>query len=795
MAVNKRSGQVLMHFLARFAGLTSLLLSVAALVVWFLTGSFLWLTVAFITAVVVLLAMIIEVRLAAKSVMSRRGALGSTVALQTVLAISLLLLINLFSYSHHIRWDLTRERLFTMSPSIQAKLAKLRDDTTIVLHLRHVTFGQRTEKMDNFDAAAERKVVDKVRDFVEQFQQLGAKFKVHTLDIQHEDYKQQLDKLTKDRRSLRDAIDRSTENAIFFYSDGDVGKLRFSDIYQLDKRSSQKRGNLVLRPQGIQSFTDHLLNIDRKKPRVTIAVTDAMFGMESDDEVLSMSAVKDVLKANGFDPDEVILHRFEVKQTRLGPKAAVIPAALTHDEDRYPALEKKIATFKDLSKDLTEQIKEHEEEGEFLKDLFSKPLAEVNKEWGVVLLGPFLGPLMKRSENDNLAPVTDEIRTLVLAKQRRIQSTDEDRLARVEDRLKQAKDEMAKLDIEDLEETRRISDPAAKLSRLLENTDLLILPRHTYHDLNRGFAVMQWWYNLESAQVEPIRDYLKQGKPALFLLGPSNVPDDPRRRPIGGPDQLENLLGELHFRLPEQMIVYDAETERLESRGPDRLGRRTQVKIPPVEFTSSEDLLVAGSNKPHPIETSMRLFSYDLDDDLQLRLRHARPVFYGKKLDKDQSAAVFMMTDQESWSESEPLAPLSEARFDAPKLTTGMADPRKIEQRGPIPIGVAVEAELPGFWYDVLPKKPTTARIAVIGHGGVFTGQDLSPVQEKLFLDVVNWLVGRNELLTSDAETWEYPRADLTSRQVDLWKWGIALGLPLLCVYSGFVVLLIRRMR
>jgi hypothetical protein len=85
--------------------------------------------------------------------------------------------------------------------------------------------------------------------------------------------------------------------------------------------------------------------------------------------------------------------------------------------------------------------------------------------------------------------------------------------------------------------------------------------------------------------------------------------------------------------------------------------------------------------------------------------------------------------------------------------------------------------------------------VAVIGHGGVFRGPKLSPVQEKLLLDVTNWLTGRDELLAKEGVTWQYPRVELSRPVHNLWEWGACAGLPALFVFIGLVVLMVRHMR
>ena len=70
----------------------------------------------------------------------------------------------------------------------------------------------------------------------------------------------------------------------------------------------------------------------------------------------------------------------------------------------------------------------------------------------------------------------------------------------------------------------------------------------------------------------------------------------------------------------------------------------------------------------------------------------------------------------------------------------------------------------------------------------------MSPLKEKLFLDTVNWLLGRDDLLARDAETWEYPRVTLTPLELKCW-YALGYGMPVLFIYMGMVVWLVRRMR
>ena len=66
---------------------------------------------------------------------------------------------------------------------------------------------------------------------------------------------------------------------------------------------------------------------------------------------------------------------------------------------------------------------------------------------------------------------------------------------------------------------------------------------------------------------------------------------------------------------------------------------------------------------------------------------------------------------------------------------------------------------------------------------------------EKLFLDVCNWLLGRDDLLARESVRWQYPRVALPASENALWQWGTRLGMPVLFVYLGLVVLMVRRLR
>ncbi len=89
-----------------------------------------------------------------------------------------------------------------------------------------------------------------------------------------------------------------------------------------------------------------------------------------------------------------------------------------------------------------------------------------------------------------------------------------------------------------------------------------------------------------------------------------------------------------------------------------------------------------------------------------------------------------------------------------------------------------------------------TQRLIVFGSGNIFSGPKLEPPQEKLLLHSVNWLTGREDRLPrADLPAWSFPRVEMSDRDLTLWRLGTAIGLPLVAVYLGLMVMMVRRLR
>lgn len=195
-----------------------------------------------------------------RTVAGRRNAAATNAFVQIGLLLALVIGVNVYSFRHYVRQDWTRDRQFTLPPPIAAELAQLHGPTTIVVYQRHKTFGRLSEKPDAYDYAAERKVVEKVQDLVEQFRELGPQFRVEVLDIESDGYEDKLEELTHSAPALRAAIESAPENSILFatrrmagtLADGkpdireSVQRLSFNEFFQLDKSDSLGKAVVVL---------------------------------------------------------------------------------------------------------------------------------------------------------------------------------------------------------------------------------------------------------------------------------------------------------------------------------------------------------------------------------------------------------------------------------------------------------------------------------------------------------------------------------------------------------------------
>lgn len=739
-------------------------------------------------ALVVVLALLVEIVAMSRLVAGRRSALGANVVLQITLATALLVGINAWSYQHYSRLDWTLAKLFTLPEDIRKQLTQLEGETTIVVYQRHKTFGQLSDKPDAYDYAAERKVVEKVQDLVEQFRELGRKFRVVVLDVEEEGYDAKLAALTENAAPLRTAIDNAPENSIFFYAPAadKVQRLSFNDFYLLDKTASQQandgKGNLVLLYQGVEPFARKVLNIDEKRPTIGIGVIHEWLTTEGPED-FGMAGVKKALSARGFQVKDILLKKW----FETDPKPPE-PAVYTYEESKFERLEEELAELEAAIKTLDKEVQLF---NELTKDWQTKPLEELQKS-----------PLAKQI---GVKKVDEEIRSAVL--KRILEPNRELRRVSLEQTRKErdtVAEEKSKLNVEGAVEQRRMTDLKAKLNRLTADCDLLFIPRMTLRNVNIGDRIPSRLYRLDDSQVAAVKDFLKAGKPIFACFGPDNDPPD-RSDPFSAaePDKLEDALRELGFRFAKQTVLFNVESKSFAERRSGLLVSGANIEVPPVEFEvkpEDKDAIVKpeeAPKAPNPIRESMRITTHSLGKTLDLRVRHPRPIYFEPTANQPGAfAAEFMTTSSASWNDDQPFPTRERTpRFEPPKPDDPMKGTRDEKRRGPFPIGVAFETTLPAGWYESKDDKPATVRVAAIGHGGLFSGTELSPAKERLFLNTCNWLLGRDDLLPRADRPWQYPRVQMSPYEQSLWHWGAWLGLPALFAYLGLVVLMVRRMR
>jgi hypothetical protein len=741
----------------------------------------------------VLAALLIELFAAVPALSGRRSAVGSNAVIQICLATALLIAINYYSFSHYQRIDWSHdaegEPQFTLPKEIADQLRNLKGETLIVVDLRREDFGRKQEQGgDAIDNAAKNHVLDKVKDLVEQFREFGTQFRVEVLDVKKvDDFEDQFEKLTKDRPVLREALNTAVENSIYFCTpDGDrVQRLSFNDFYQLDKSASKNDKNLVMFQQGVRPFASKVLNVEARRPVIGIAVTHEWLTTEGAEEY-SLRGLRKALQIRGFDVRDIILKRWS---RFTGPE----PAVYSIEESKLDRLDERLTIMDAV---LKAQEAERKDDEEALKMWQTATLEQLTKDF---------------AKRFRVTKITEKDRQSILAQLKEELEDLDAALTENRKRRDSARSDRAALNTDELAEQRRFADTRGKLKRLLDDCDVLIVPRMTIRNVNiEGDLVPMRIHRLEDdGQVEAVKDFMKAGKPVLACFGPINEPSG-RFNPAdaSGPDKLEDLLTQLGFHLGKQTVLFESERESFAENRVNPLATGANVQVPPLEFEwkpgaglPTNYRMAAADREPNPLGRSLAVTAHSTGKDAEgknwkydLRIRHARPVYFEPSGTKQAVDPYFLMTSAASWNDDQPFP----TRERIPQFERGKneADKGTLDEvrHGPFPIGAAAEITLPGSWYDGK-GAPAKVRVAVIGQGGFFTGTDVKPAQETLVVDTIDWLLRRDEYLPNDEHKWTYPRVDLSERDKILWRVGMQAALPFLFLCIGVVVLLARRVR
>ena len=762
-------------------------------------------------AVVLALWLLVELVSALTLLTGRKTASGTNAAVQVALATALLVVVNALSFGNYWRWDNTRDGEFTIDADLRAKLAKLdpKTPTTIVALRVHKTASIAPDRSDNYDAAAERKVVEKVRDLTDVLREFGPKFDVQVLDTEDEDFAERLDALTKaaDRKSLRAAIEGAPENSIFFAANGKVQRMGFNEFLLYDKTASKADGqdkaerNLVLIPQGKDKFVEKLLAVEARRPVVGIAVIHEVLSTQSDGEELSMPGVRVALERNGFAVKELILKSWGRQ---------LVPAAQSVEEDELARVEGDFNRYTVSVTALEASIRKAEAvtvEAEVALRRMDEALAKNDRSLAVKHLETAIDLLQdfERRRIVNNAQASVVLRTLQaeLVGAREELAADRESLAKV-------KPDYERLMRSDrLLESRRAGDVKVRMTAFADGCDVLIVPRYTVMKLARGSAIPAWYHNASPEQAEVVKQFLAAGKPVLFALGAtSGDKQRPGREP---PDRaFDDLLGRFGVTLGSQAIFTEPEGAAVAAAGSQSgsFGRRVEIpslvlKIAPppadhIGVAVGGFVLVAPPKPASPLTEALSKSSRLVNGQLLIRRSGFRPLYLSEQLRaRLPYSGVFAATVPGTWNEEKPILERDDdgdviyyPRFNATKLDDPVKGTRDEERRGPFDVGVALEAPVPQDWLEpklaaaqagvvvagslanlgvgfpvglpvatlptesflpAIPEsqrpKPPTVRLVVLGHGGLFTGPKLEPGEEALLLHSLNWQLRRDDKL------------------------------------------------
>lgn len=743
-------------------------------------------------------------------VTGRRTAVGLNSYLQIGLAIALLVIVNAYSFYHFQRFDCTQDQQFTLPDEVITRLQAFTPNSpvdVVVLQL-HKTAGAMSDKPDALDFAAERKVVEKVRDLVDQLRDLGPRFKVTVLDVEEENYQDRLETLTQDAPTLRAAIENAPENSIFFHADRRVQRMSFSEFYLLDKTASQKEidgrkrvQNLVLIPQGVETFARKIESLGEKQPRVGLAVIHPVLTTQDDFDEYTAQGLRRSLEANGFAVQDIILKRWG--------RGAPTPASYTFEEYELDRIEGRYFLLSQVSQLLNRQITQ-------LTEVTSKARAAQNMAEAAAVLQPLV-----RGKIETQAQVDDVLLQITLGLEDLRFEADEvkEALAKVAPQYQEL------LKNETAYEARRGSDVKTKFASAVAECDILIIPRMTVMDIARRGVIESWLYNLSADQADVVREFIAAGKPVLAMFGPIKVGQGgPGAEPE--PDPVEELFARLGVEFGNQTLVYDVEAQAAAERQDEVLGGGGSVDIPGLVF----DLTPPEGKAPNPIAQAFSTAARSVDANLKVKKSGFRPIYLNPRVASAQPFhTVIAESTKDAWNEERPVGEGYVPKFDPAKLDDPKKGTRDEERRGPFPVAQAMEVPIPAEWLDksakdeqeklasasellagaavgelvrtptIFPmagKDDTRVRIVTVGNGGLFVGKKLEPAYERLLLDTLNWQLKREDRLPRQTGTvWSYPRTELTQQQYTLWRWGGFLGLPLLCAYFGLIMLMFRRVR
>jgi ABC-type uncharacterized transport system involved in gliding motility auxiliary subunit len=267
----------------------------------------------------------------------------------------------------------------------------------------------------------------------------------------------------------------------------------------------------------------------------------------------------------------------------------------------------------------------------------------------------------------------------------------------------------------------------------------------------------------------------------LILSGESRVPDDAAALIIAGPESkmstveaemIENYLN----HSGHVMIMLDA----LKETGLEDLLRRwgvalrEDVVVDPENTLKGSDVHIRRYNV-HPISIRMQSITQFILP------RSIEPLVAEQEsgADEDRPTVVpLFYTSEESWSETQFEA--ATARYDE---DTG-------DRQGPVSLAVAIER---GPTQQMLDVQIQPSRMVVFGDSDFVSNGNMVGGNADLFMNALNWLLDREELMAIAPKPIEEVRLSLSTKQLSQLFWINVAGVPLIAVVIGFIVWLRRR--
>ncbi len=258
----------------------------------------------------------------------------------------------------------------------------------------------------------------------------------------------------------------------------------------------------------------------------------------------------------------------------------------------------------------------------------------------------------------------------------------------------------------------------------------------------------------------------------LMLSAESRVPENAAALVIPGPAKLLStveveMIEEYLNRSGRVMVLLDA----LKETGLEPMLRRWGVGLR-NDFVVDLENTLRGSDvhirryTPHPITMQMQSI-------VQFILPRSIVPLEDGPADDRPSVTPLAMTSDKSWSETQ-VADTS-AKFDE---NTG-------DRPGPFSLAVAVER---GAAQEMLDVQIQPSRMVVFGDSDFACNGGLVGGNQDLFMNALNWLLDREELMAIAPKPIEEVRVGLSKKQLHKQIWINVVGIPVLAVVLGLIV-------